>query len=210
MAWLFAIGATLFALGSSPPYFNSVNAKATAVTFFAGSLLFTTAAYLQYRMSINDGATGPRTVRFAGLTQDIVASGIQLVGTVFFNISTLAAIDQTLSVESADRLVWAPDALGSTAFLVSSVVALNVARRETAFSMPSRGTNWWIAVVNLLGSVAFGISALWAIVLPATGEMANVAVVNAATFVGAIGFLIGALLTVRHVSGFDARTVDSC
>jgi hypothetical protein len=54
-----------------------------------------------------------------------------------------------------------------------------------------------IAAVNLFGSGAFGFSALSAIVLPTTGEVVNVAVVNAGTFAGAVAFLIGALLTLR-------------
>jgi hypothetical protein len=48
--------------------------------------------------------------------------------------------------------------------------------------------------VNLAGCVAFGVSAVAAYVLPTTGSAVNIAVVNAATSLGALGFLVGALL----------------
>lgn len=42
--------------------------------------------------------------------------------------------------------------------------------------------------VNLVGSVAFGLSALAAVVTPTTGEPLNLAIVNAGTFIGALCF----------------------
>ena len=45
---LFAVGSFCFALGSFPPYANVVGAMADNVTYFVGSLFFTTAAFLQY------------------------------------------------------------------------------------------------------------------------------------------------------------------
>ncbi len=194
MAALFAAGSALFAAGSFPPYFNSAGAGVAAVTFFIGSIFFTSAAYLQYRLSINAGESGPRTFVFEHPTMEIGAAGIQLVGTVWFNISTLAAIDPALSITRTDRLVWAPDAFGSTAFLASSVLAVAVVA-AAAGRGSGRRIDWWTAVVNLFGSIAFGLSALGAIVLPTTGEEVNVALVNAGTFAGAVAFFVGALLT---------------
>ena len=48
--------------------------------------------------------------------------------------------------------------------------------------------------LNLLGSVAFGVAALAAFVLPTTGEVLNITLVNVGTFIGAICFLLGAYL----------------
>jgi hypothetical protein len=44
---LFAIGSTCFALGAAPDYVEAVGDGADAITFFVGSIFFTTAALLQ-------------------------------------------------------------------------------------------------------------------------------------------------------------------
>ncbi len=73
---------------------------------------------------------------------------------------------------------------------------------------PSRGEPWrwrpdgrpgWIAKLNLLGSVAFGLSAAAAFTLPTTGEVANIRLVNLGTFVGAVCFFVGAALMLPEV-----------
>ena len=195
MAWLFAIGSTCFALGSLPLYFDNVGATVAAATFFVGSLFFTSAGYIQYYLSIND--IGPRRfLTLRNLTPDAMASGIQSIGTLFFNISTGAALIENLTVQQEDRLIWAPDLFGSIAFLISSVIAFGLARRLSP-NVAGRRAVWWEGAVNLAGSVAFGLSALAAVVLPTTGEPLNLAMVNAGTFGGALCFLAGAILVLR-------------
>ena len=195
MAWLFAIGSTCFALGSLPLYFDSVGGAITATTFFVGSLFFTSAGYIQYFLSINGGGER-RFLSFRSLTPDAMASGIQSIGTLFFNISTGAALISSLSVQQEDRLIWAPDVFGSAAFLVSSAIAFSLARHLSS-GVPGRRAVWWEGAVNLAGSVAFGLSALAAVVLPTTGEPLNLAIVNAGTFIGALCFLAGAILVLN-------------
>ncbi len=78
---------------------------------------------------------------------------MQFVGTIFFNVTTFAALADTLSVQEQDVRVWAPDALGSVCFLVASALAL-------APVWGSRGTGRRIAVWNMVGSVFFGIAAI--------------------------------------------------
>lgn len=51
-----------------------------------------------------------------------------------------------------------------------------------------------MAAWNELGSVLFMVSALASLTLPTTGEVANLALVNAGTFIGAVCFLAGARL----------------
>lgn len=48
--------------------------------------------------------------------------------------------------------------------------------------------------MNLAGSVAFGVSAIAAYVNPLTGQVHNVARADTQTLIGAVCFLIGALL----------------
>ncbi|GIG20450.1 hypothetical protein Cch01nite_11740 [Cellulomonas chitinilytica] len=200
---LFAIGSVCFALGSLPLFFDAVPERAVGWTFFVGSIFFTSAAYLQYDEAVHAPAdvvtVQRRPRRLASLLHwhprriDAWAATIQLVGTVFFNISTFAATRADLAVSQERHLVWAPDVLGSVCFLVASWLAYSEVNRGV-LPRPDRSVGWWVAGVNLAGSVLFGAAAVGARYLRSTGELANVALVNAGTFLGAVGFLVGAAL----------------
>jgi len=197
IAWLFMVGSTGFAVGSFPPTASLLGSAAGGV-FFVGSIFFTTAAYLQYHEATNecDDLIGEgRTMRLLGMRSHSVgwlAAAVQLVGTVWFNVSTFNALRE-LSTRQEEALVWAPDAFGSTAFLVaSSLAVVEVCDRLWCWKGESRG--WRIAGINMIGSIAFGISAVAARIVPATSEVANAAVANSFTFIGAVMFFAGALL----------------
>ena len=122
------------------------------------------------------------------------ACGIQLIGTLFFNVSTGNAVRIDLTVEAAQQHVWRPDAFGSVCFLVASGMAwFEVCHGWTAWS-PGRTCSWWITALNLVGSIAFGVSAVAAFIVPSTGQLWNAELSNLGTFVGALCFLVGALL----------------
>ena len=121
------------------------------------------------------------------------ASLVQLVGTVFFNVSTFAAMSSSLDAAQVNRFVWRPDVSGSICFLVASELAFaEVGHRW--LSWRPRARSWWIAAVNLGGSIAFGVSAAAAYIVPESGQPRNAELVNLGTFVGALGFLVGAFL----------------
>jgi hypothetical protein len=63
-----------------------------------------------------------------------------------------------------------------------------------------RTRDWWIAAVNLLGCIAFGVSAVAAYVIPSTGSALDLARANATTAFGALCFLVGALLLLPEGS----------
>ncbi|WP_051274407.1 hypothetical protein [Cellulomonas sp. URHD0024] len=208
MSWwigsLFAIGSVCFALGSLPVYFDNVAAATVAWTFFVGSLFFTSAGYLQYRETVTapegifiaDKPTrGPlrRLIGWKPRRLDFWAAFVQLVGTLFFNVTTFAATRTDFTVAQERHLIWAPDALGSVAFLVASWFAYSEVNRGI-LPRSDRSTGWRIGALNLLGSIAFGLSAVGARYLRSTGELANLALVNVGTFVGAVCFLLGAIL----------------
>jgi hypothetical protein len=178
---LFAIGSACFALGAAPGYVSAVGPDTDAVTFFVGSVFFTTAATFQLAQS------GPR---FAPIWW---AGAVQLAGTLFFNASTFHAIDTELSAAQADQLVWTPDARGSVCFLVASGIAWVVAC-DSWWRWSPRDLDWSIAALNLAGSVAFGVSAVASYVVPTSGQVRNVALMNLGTFLGALCFLAGGLL----------------
>jgi hypothetical protein len=203
IAWLFIIGSALFALGSVPAYINAVGATADSVTYFVGSIFFTAASFSQLvqaqtpAMTVVDAdseSTRAQVRLWAWLPQDRnwLAAITQFPGTLFFNISTLAALAQNATAKQEDRRVWRPDLYGSTLFLVASVFAILAVGRFLSFQ--PRSFPWRIAWVNMIGSILFMISALASYVLPTTGELINNPVSVAGTLFGALCFLIGAIL----------------
>ena len=54
---------------------------------------------------------------------------IQLIGTLFFNITTFAGTRADLNLAQERHLIWAPDVLGSVAFLVASWLAYSEVNR---------------------------------------------------------------------------------
>ena len=87
---------------------------------------------------------------------------------------------------------------GSVCFLVASGSGLVRASRHAGFAWRPRRTDWWITAVNLGGSVAFGVSTVAAFIVPGTRQLWNEELSNLGTFVGALGFLVGALLLLRE------------
>jgi hypothetical protein len=205
IAVLFAIGSLLFAVGAVAGYASAVGASWDAVTFFAGSLFFTAAGFLTYCEAVDAGpgtpGAGPRTPgsahRHFFVYQprriDWWSTAVQLAGTVFFNVSTGVAMVSDLSAQAAHRHVWRPDAVGSVCFLVASALAWFEACHGWAAWRP-RSWAWWITLVNLAGSVAFGVSAVAGYISPSTGQIHNAELTNLGTFTGALCFLAGALL----------------
>lgn len=213
IAWwigvIFAIGAVFFAVGSVSYYINWAGPYTDALTYFVGSIFFTTAALLQYIETVNIRRI-PKTMNIEDEIKlftwepkriDWVSSLVQLIGTVFFNFSTFYAIDLLLNVQQINHQVWAPDIYGSICFLVaSSLVWIEVG--HGLFSFKWKNLSWHIAILNLIGSVAFGISAIYAFILPSTGEPVNLTIQNMGTFVGGVCFLIAAVLLLPE------RTMD--
>jgi hypothetical protein len=97
------------------------------------------------------------------------------------------------AVSTEQRFVWAPDATGSVAFLISGVlgvVAVAVLRSRDGLA----------AGVNLAGCVAFGASAVGAFV-SGSGASENATLADLGTFLGALCFLVAALLVVPRRAG---------
>ena len=198
IAVLFAIGSLIFALGAVPGYATTVGARWDAVTFFVGSLFFTTAGFLTYREAVDAGppAQNPTHRRFFVFQPrriDWWATAVQLAGTLYFNVSTGNAVRADLSAQAAHQHVWRPDAVGSVCFLVASALAWFEACHGWAAWRP-RSWSWWITLANLVGSVAFGVSAVAGYINPDTGQLLNAERSNLGTFVGAVCFFAGALL----------------
>jgi hypothetical protein len=207
IALLFAVGSSLFAIGVVPAYASAVGPSADAWTFFVGSIFFTSAGYLQFVQAINApsdaGGTDRHRRRYLAWQPhriDWWACGVQSIGTLFFNISTFAATRSALDAAQANQAIWRPDLLGSIAFMVASSLAwIEVCHHW--FAWEPRDVSWLIVAMNLGGSIAFLVSAFAAYIDPENGEIANVPVANLGTFIGAVGFFVGALLLIPEMRG---------
>ena len=214
MAVLFAGGSLCFAGGAVASQWGSSSRPAIGIAFFVGSLLFTSAAYLQYAEAASVerglGARVPRRRWWPASWEprriDWLAALIQLVGTVLFNVSTFAAMNHALSTHQSNARVWAPDALGSIAFLASSGLAFAEVGHQMVGAR-RRSLPWWIVAVNLGGSIAFGISAIASLTEPSSGEPVSARLANAGTTWGGICFLVGALLLMPAAAAADEPEV---
>jgi hypothetical protein len=192
MALCFALGSSCFLIGPFPGYAQLVGDAADAVTFFAGSILFTIGGALQSRLAWPQRhAPGGAAAWWAAI--------IQSAGTLFFNVTTYQAMHTALTNSEYNRLVWRPDWRGSICFLVSGAIAYRASpRRRWHGWLPVReGPGWWQPAVNLLGCVFFGISAVAGYVVPTTGSMLDQAAADWNTSLGAACFLACALDTLH-------------
>ncbi len=196
----FATGSALFGLGALvaivAPDWSAGSVVANAC-YSTGAVFFTIGGYTQWRLAV---IHAPRErelqrVLFDLRNPDWIASAVQFVGTVTFNVMTLAALASSITTwtrtEEQDW-VWGPDMFGSVMFLVASAVAfvpLSRARRHS--HVPER--SWVIVWANMFGSVMFGASAVADYYLT-SAEVLNVPIMNWGTFLGAIGFYVGAAL----------------
>ena len=100
-------------------------------------------------------------------------------------------------------MIWLPDMLGSVCFLVASYLAYAEVSHGAASFAP-RNVSWWIAIVNLLGSFAFQLSASMAFAGPSPAPSDRVFWSTVWTAVGALGFRTGAYLMIPEP--FDVPT----
>jgi len=216
IALAFMVGAACFAVASfaslSPGAVGRLGRDPTITNsvFFSGSIFFTVAAYLQLLETVNADrraaifrAEEPREkFRWFAWQPDRIgwlSAAIQLVGTVLFNINTLDALLPGLNWLQQDLVIWTPDMIGSVCFLVSSWLAV-LEFCHSYWSWQVEDLSWWIVVVNLLGSVAFMVSAVYAVAGPGLATALNLWLVNAATLIGAMCFLLAAYLLVPEIA----------
>ena len=194
----FAVGSACFFIGPFPGFVQLVGAGADGVVFFAGSVFFTLAAGLELR----EGTV--RRGRRWGRDPSWWSAAVQFVGTLLFNVSTYDAMQDGLSTQREDRLIWTPDLFGSACFLVSGALAYRVTTGPGLFPA-RRDRDWTTAAVNLVGCVLFGVSAVASYVVPASGSILDLAASNWCTALGALCFFIGALLVLPRRHADDAR-----
>jgi hypothetical protein len=197
----FAAGSACFIVGPFPGFVQLVGAGADGVVFFAGSVLFTAAAALELRES---------TIRLGrwAAGSSWWSAAVQFAGTLLFNISTFAAMQDVLSNQQENRLVWAPDVFGSACFLVSGALAYRVASGYR-LRPQRRDDSWTTAAINLAGCALFGVAAIASYVVPSTGSILALAASNWCTALGALCFFVGALRIFPHAIRAATRAPSS-
>jgi hypothetical protein len=198
--WLFAIGSSLFAIGTAPGFSMVGGAGATNLLCFVGSWFFTVAALTQLLLN---GPSKTRTWKAPSIRLEFVSAAIQFVGTVRFNVSTGAAL-WAHRIPARRRLVWWPDAQGSVAFLVSGALAV-VAVTLTVGLVQPKSREWLAAWINMIGCIAFGASAVGAFITT-KGITEDALLANVGTFAGALCFLSAALLMLPKRCSPDSQS----
>lgn len=207
----FAVGAALFATACillffsiSHPRFNNI----TNIVFFLGSIPFTIAASLQHVQSANSSVTAgpqeseaqPEKIRLIGWQPRSAgwwSTFSQWVGTIAFNISTFNQIAAPPGKLLDTLEIWAPNFEGSVLFLISGYLAY-IEVSNTYWSWRPKDLSWQIVFINLLGCIAFMISAVSpSAVKPITIDWL-LTYSNTYTLIGALCFFAGALLTVKE------------
>jgi hypothetical protein len=211
---VFALGAFLFALGSvlslNPEIVRwlSLTTTQVGVVFFAGSIPFTTAAYLQLYQSANapdidqrNTAAPGRTKIFGWKPRDIgwLSCAFQFPGTVLFNINTFDALVPGLNWWQQDIAVWTPNIIGSILFIASGYLAF-VETCHKHLAWRPRELSWWITLLNLLGCIGFMIAAIYGVV--PKGDTSPVFPMLSTAFIlqGAVCFFLGSVLMLPEIA----------
>ena len=104
------------------------------------------------------------------------------------------------TVLAEERLVWNPDAGGSVAFLISAAfVYVGYFRERDTLWEPGR-SEWWAAHINMLGCIAFGVSAVGAFIL-SDGSTENAMLANWGTLIGALCFFFSSASSYLSSAG---------
>lgn len=217
IAVVFAAGSSLFILGSvlslAPALARAwgFDATATNAVYFAGSIPFTTAAYLQLYQTANAGEFSPHglpqtrhTALFGWRPHDIgwLSCALQFPGTILFNFNTFDAMLPALDWLQQDLVVWVPDVVGSILFLASGYLAF-IEICHAYFAWRPGSISWWVTFSNLLGCVAFMISAVFAFVPRHSPSFDAIELAIAFTLTGGVGFLAGSLLMLPETASSE-------
>ncbi|QQM31754.1 hypothetical protein JET14_06195 [Martelella lutilitoris] len=207
MGLVFVIGASLFMAGSAmalyPKLVSGLPGWTTNVTFFIGSIPFTTAAYLQLFQAANADQTAagsgvrPQLFGWSPESPGWLSAATQFVGTVAFNFNTFDAINAPKGWVAQNLAIWTPGMIGSVLFLVSAYLAY-IEVGHAHFSKPRRELGWWIAAINLVGCIAFMIASTLAYVPRHGVSVGLMDVSNANLWFGAFCFALAAALSMRE------------
>jgi hypothetical protein len=197
-ATAFLVGGSLFAVGAALAQAGA-SATVCASVYLVGGVFFSTGGYSSVLQVVNEpsgdpGAEAPwRWWSREPQRLQWLSAVVLFAGTVVFAINLVDSFIEGLSPAAADRLIWSPDMVGCSLFLISGHLALVEIGGGRRF-WRHRDLGWWIVGVNQIGSVLFMVSAVASFVEPASAEAVNVGVANWGTLTGALCFAVAGLM----------------
>ena len=194
IAITFILGSVLFCVGAILPFTRGLSTAATNVVYFVGSSLYLVGALIQFirgrRMKINhrDDASAMRHLA----NKNSRAAGIQAIGALLFQTSMTGAFIRSLSIAEQERIIWVPDLFGALCFLVASSMFFTL-RYPIQHRQDNGRSARELAMMNIVGSAFFVISAFGAYIVPLTDQAIYPRIANLGTFVGAVLFLLSSI-----------------
>jgi hypothetical protein len=163
-----------------------------------GGVFFSTGGYASVLLAINaphrrrDGSWGRAPWRWWAReprNYDYLAAVVLFAGTIVFGINLIDSLLGHLTPTQENRLVWNPDIIGCSLFLISGQLAM-VDISGSWWRLRGEGLGWWIVFVNQVGSVLFMVAAVASFVR-ADGDLIAVGIANWGTLTGALCFAVG-------------------
>jgi hypothetical protein len=194
IAITFILGSVLFCVGAILPFTSGLSTAVTNVVYLVGSSLYLVGALIQFiqgrRMKINhrDDASAMRHLA----NKNSRAAGIQAIGALLFQTSMTGALIRSLSIAEQERIIWVPDLFGALCFLVASSMFFTL-RYPIQHRQGNGRSARELAMMNIVGSAFFVISALGAYIVPLTDQSIYPQIANLGTFAGAVLFLLSSV-----------------
>ena len=205
IAWLFMVGSACFVLGSVPAYARrGRRAWVDGITYFVGSIFFTSASYCQLVQAQSPATTGVDAGSQHGPARCGCGAGCRTTATGSPRPPSSPARSSSTSAPwprspttrppaESDRYVWRPDLFGSVLFLVASAYGILAVSGRFLASSPARCRG------GSRGSTCSARCSSWprrwrATCCPSTDEVLDTRVAVAGTLLGAVCFLVGAAL----------------
>ena len=194
IAITFILGSVLFCVGAILPFTSGLSTAVTNVVYLVGSSLYLVGALIQFiqgrRMKINhrDDASAMRHLA----NKNSRAAGIQAIGALLFQTSMTGALIRSLSIAEQERIIWVPDLFGALCFLVASSMFFTL-RYPIQHRQGNGRSARELAMMNIVGSAFFVVSALGAYIVPLTDQSIYPQIANLGTFAGAVLFLLSSI-----------------
>jgi hypothetical protein len=204
-AGAFLVGGSLFAIGAALAQADIGGPRFVAIVYMVGGVFFSTGGYSSVLLAINaphrrrDGtwARGPwRWWAREPRNYDYLAAAVLFAGTIVFGINLVDSLLGNLTPTQENRLVWNPDIIGCSLFLISGHLAM-VDISGSWWRIRGEGLGWWIVLVNQVGSVLFMVAAVASFVR-ADGDMIAVGIANWGTLTGALCFAVAGAMQFRE------------
>ncbi|WP_170178378.1 hypothetical protein [Flammeovirga pectinis] len=194
MSVLFMIGASLFMGASIGFLLPNPNSSQLNITYFVGSIPFTSAAFLQLLDASNQKGQSWQLLVYRPQNTGYKAALSQWLGTILFNLNTFDATFN-LTWQQSDFLVWTPNMIGSIFFMISAIYLL----KDINFAFDSKNNEFNSVWVNFLGCLTFLLSAFTSIYLPTAFPIwvVDFALIN--TLLGAFCFFLASALTLTRL-----------